>query len=609
MKPFNTLLTRWTTASFLLLLCIWACRKTDKPQNEAQTISQNYSQLKAQFFNTAAADPEVQKVAADIKRQDSFFKFLPDFVKKNGIPKWDKAIYKVQTKGSTRQSSSIANRTSSADSGAQGVFFIPLQSTTSSEIKSYITAYKHNDSFYTYRLYNRDSLNNVHPSTSELKTNLLNTQAVFGVFEKSINGKDSIQIQSPVQGKIKNASLTIGEQQTGRNSNTNRSGSLNRTADCSITLTISIEYSLEMTFDGTTLTITESLSMSLEITIDCSGGGGGGCGCGSGFTDGGDPNGGGNGSNWWNWGTGWPWNNNGGGYSDPNWYWWWTGFGGGGGITPIQSFIGTLSPSQMNFWNDPNNFIIVNALTDRLTQSNFSLEEQDFVRWAIDYLNNNPNVNFQDFYNQFLSPPEGQDGNYDSNYWDDPNLTFPPQTLPSWNSFKAAYPKHSDPSYDTPAGMYSAVGGTVLNLYNSNPSAYQNTCALRISRALNYSGITIQPGTDRYQGADGKYYFLSAAALLKWMKKTFGTPTGSNHLTGAQGGQNGQNFPSLLSGKKGIYIMTPNLPGGCPSASNPQGTGFCASGHADMIENSICDGGCYFNARGGVNEIFIWEMQ
>jgi hypothetical protein len=50
--------------------------------------------------------------------------------------------------------------------------------------------------------------------------------------------------------------------------------------------------------------------------------------------------------------------------------------------------------------------------------------------------------------------------------------------------------------------------------------------------------------------------------------------------------------------------MIPNLPGGCST-----GTGFCASGHADIINNSVCDGGCYFNATGGVSDIYIWELQ
>jgi hypothetical protein len=227
-----------------------------------------------------------------------------------------------------------------------------------------------------------------------------------------------------------------------------------------------------------------------------------------------------------------------------------------------------------------------------------------FGLWGINYLRQNPLINFSVFQNQFMKISEGMDGTYDAAYWNNPNLTFQQQNLPNWNTVSNAYPKHNDPLYDTPEKLYISIGGQVANLYNSNPASYQNTCALRISKALLYSGITIPPGTNRYQGADGKFYFISAAALLSWMKITFGTPTVPNHLTGTQGGPNGQNFPALLAGKKGIYIMTPNYPGGCTS-----GTGFCASGHADIINNGICDGGCYFDAKGGVNEIFIWLLQ
>ncbi len=220
------------------------------------------------------------------------------------------------------------------------------------------------------------------------------------------------------------------------------------------------------------------------------------------------------------------------------------------------------------------------------------------------YLVDNPQVIFETFQNQFLTLTEGEDEGYEMNYWNNPNLTFPPLALPTWSIFNGNYPKHrGNPIYDTPSKIYNSVGGELATLYNSNPAKYQNTCAIRISKGINYSQLSIPAGPDRYQGADGKYYFISAIALLKWMKLTFGTPTGSNHLTGSQGGANGKNFPFLLSGKKGIYIMIPNIPGGC----NTQ-TGFCASGHADMIENGKCDGSCYFNPTGGVSDIFIWEL-
>lgn len=87
--------------------------------------------------------------------------------------------------------------------------------------------------------------------------------------------------------------------------------------------------------------------------------------------------------------------------------------------------------------------------------------------------------------------------------------------------------------------------------------------------------------------------------MIAWMKKTFGTPTGTDHITNAQGGSNGVNFPGFVAGKKGIYALIPN---------DSSQSGFGATGHLDLISNQACDGGCYFGATGGVHDIFIWEL-
>lgn len=82
--------------------------------------------------------------------------------------------------------------------------------------------------------------------------------------------------------------------------------------------------------------------------------------------------------------------------------------------------------------------------------------------------------------------------------------------------------------------------------------------------------------------------------------KTFGKPTGSNHLIGAQGGLNGKNFPDLLQDKQGVYIMIANYPGI---------NYFGATGHADIMENGTCpDDRCFFNPKGGVYFINVWEL-
>ena len=669
-----------TIASVLAFVFIVGCSKYESTSTDS---TQNYEELKSKFFNTnSTTDIEIKKLAADIKKQDSIFKFLPDFVRKNGLPKWDKVIYKTSSNSkvtesqnslvSTNSIKTIANSSSyTSNNNNQGVFFIPLQSQNSQEIKSYIIAYKHNDSLYTYRLYNKDSLNAIQAGSAATKNNLLNTQAVFGFFEKSINNVDSVNIKTPVNATIKNVQINFDSPSSASSINSVVRNSMATSSSCTISITVTIEYSLEIWTNGYSALIMETVSVTMEIAVDCSGGGGAGSTTGGGSTGGGsfgdgssgggstgvggyyDPTGGGY---WWNYGSGWPWNTGGSGSYDPNWYWWWTGgggFGGGSGGSGFSSTVTTLSNQlglsyTQSLWLEINSLRANELLTYLQTSSNplsvsislghlermmsdlnyLSFVQQHYINynsqsvwwenvafllpfggqgfgdWAIQYLIQNPSILFPIFENQFLKISEGIDGSYNSNYWDDPSLTFPPQSLPSWNNFEAAYPKHNDPLYNTSQEMYTSVGGQVFSLYNSNPSLFQNTCALRISKALNYSGISVPAGPDRYQGSDGKYYFVSCAALFNWMKKTFGIPSGSNHLTGTQGGQNGQNFPSLLSSKKGIYIMLPNFPGGCST-----GTGFCASGHADIINNSVCDGGCFFGAIGGISDIYVWELQ
>lgn len=196
-------------------------------------------------------------------------------------------------------------------------------------------------------------------------------------------------------------------------------------------------------------------------------------------------------------------------------------------------------------------------------------------------------------------------------WWDDNTTTFPPQTLPSWANINANYPKTvvNGIDCDMPApDVYSLVGGPILSLFNSNPVAYGNACALRVSRALNYSGVVIPniPG-HTFLGGDNKYYFLSSAKLYNFLKKTFGI-TGPNviELNQSQGGSNPiQNYSSLLSGNKGVYLMQVNYP-----------SQFGALGHASIFNGSTCpkthncqERGEYFDAEGGVHKITLWILQ
>ncbi len=234
------------------------------------------------------------------------------------------------------------------------------------------------------------------------------------------------------------------------------------------------------------------------------------------------------------------------------------------------------------------------------SQGYYSQEALAFVKEAIQIFIEFDDVTWSHIENWFLEEPTGKDYFYDSSYWEDENLTFPQQNLPSWNDFNNGYPRENDGSYMTGAdNVYSFVGGDVAQARVNYPNETNNTCALKVSIALNAAGVNIpeittlngEPGT--LQGADGNFYFLNAKALNIWMRKTFGTfPQNSNHVEyhKSEGGNNGKNFPSILNGKKGIYSMIPESP-----------NNFGASGHADLFNGDTCAAGCYFPSVGKID--------
>lgn len=344
-KTHKTKFVKLMFAIMLIFLTFNSCRKNDFV---LQNNSQNYEDLKAEFFNTSITnDTEVKYLAADIKKQDSIFKFLPDFVRKNGIPKWDKVFYKtnkgtslyVKQKSISINSISTSSQTTNSSSNSQGIFFIPLQSQNSNEIKSYITAYKHNDSLYSYRLYNKDSINKIVPKTKVEEQNLLTTQSVFGHFEKDINNADSVIIGGAKKGIIKNARISF-EPPTELSKSTYSSQSFTH-MDCSMTISIYVVYeyspATSWTYDHFQI-----VAAVMVVQIDCSGGGGGSIG--------------GGGGNWWNYGSGWPWYGGGGG-NDPSWGFWWTSGGGGIGIPqeifPDPNVLGNFIDDPSIFEDDP----------------------------------------------------------------------------------------------------------------------------------------------------------------------------------------------------------------------------------------------------------------
>ncbi|BBB20409.1 T6SS effector amidase Tae4 family protein [Helicobacter cinaedi] len=70
---------------------------------------------------------------------------------------------------------------------------------------------------------------------------------------------------------------------------------------------------------------------------------------------------------------------------------------------------------------------------------------------------------------------------------------------------------------------YKQIGGKVETLFNSDRRKYVNTCALRVSYALNYSTHPIntmnkQIAGRNYQGADTHTYYLGVFDIIKLLK-------------------------------------------------------------------------------------------
>jgi hypothetical protein len=88
-------------------------------------------------------------------------------------------------------------------------------------------------------------------------------------------------------------------------------------------------------------------------------------------------------------------------------------------------------------------------------------------------------------------------------------------TLPDFHTLRENYPDGD------PAAVKHSIGGKV------DADWITNTCAVRLSRALNYSGVDIpakSAGLSVLSGADGKWYAFRMRELKKWLQVTFGDP-------------------------------------------------------------------------------------
>ena len=97
-------------------------------------------------------------------------------------------------------------------------------------------------------------------------------------------------------------------------------------------------------------------------------------------------------------------------------------------------------------------------------------------------------------------------------------------SLQKWSALWDAYPDYYN--YPDSAEVKKMIGGAV------NDAWITNTCAIRLSRALNYNGFPIPfnfAGLNTVRGNDRKRYAFRVRELRPWLQYVLGKP-GFDHL-------------------------------------------------------------------------------
>lgn len=274
---------------------------------------------------------------------------------------------------------------------------------------------------------------------------------------------------------------------------------------------------------------------------------------------------------------------------------------------------------------------ILNFLMNCPTESEESNEY--IINAMIDYgqiytISNYPHIDVCDeeseFYNWYIENIDGgldypsQDASWANHSHIDP------QALPTLSAFNNAMPRTPDNHWLYKAvNLYPLAGGEVMaartaDLHDGdNKTPTENTCALRISIALNNSGVLIPPifsddngdgdqdlgeaditleGADEDGLPSGIYYFLRAEFLIEYCRAVFPAP--SIEVT-RQDVLDGKTPATELKPNQGIYMMYPY-----------PGSNFPASGHCDFFYLSST--GTYRTVSGNqweyLGNLYFWTL-
>lgn len=136
--------------------------------------------------------------------------------------------------------------------------------------------------------------------------------------------------------------------------------------------------------------------------------------------------------------------------------------------------------------------------------------------------------------------------------------------------------------------VYHLIGGKVLYNHLNIPIGFQNSCALRLSRALNYGGKPIpfirqQTGS----GSDNKWYFYKIKHMVPYLKKVFGEPKIVKERRAID-------LRDAFQGQQGIIWFDIRWPD--------------ATGHVTLWDGKRCGDKCYFDDD-KMRKVSLWVIK
>jgi len=145
---------------------------------------------------------------------------------------------------------------------------------------------------------------------------------------------------------------------------------------------------------------------------------------------------------------------------------------------------------------------------------------------------------------------------------------------PGFLKMRLAYPK------GTADDVFKLIGGKV------QANNFANSCAIRVSRSLNYSGQSIKyiPPNLTVSGSDGRWYIYRVKELIKYLKENYGEPDVSVI---------NKPYQERFKGEKGIIVFEIDA-------------WDDASGHATLWDGATCSDKCYFPLS---KKVMLWELK